>query len=192
VSQESLKAKSQSLESSFFRQRDQALLEFLRSSETTSDPRQQLQAASKVDDPKVLEALVQLGVTAESMTAFSLLPLLRVAWADGQIQENERLAILQAARENGISEETPSFQLLEGWLEDRPEPELLEAWIEYAKALSRSLDPESFSAIQTQTLEQARKIAISAGGILGLGNRIHQNEQRVLRDLENALARPAP
>ena len=84
------------LRNAFFQQRDQVLLDFLNAPDESSSAEDPLQFLTGVEEPQVMAALRQVGITAESMAAFTLLPLVRVAWADAQVQDNEFDAILQA------------------------------------------------------------------------------------------------
>jgi hypothetical protein len=99
----------QAMHDAFFMDPDQELLDFLREQEQSqhADSREALRRAAKVDDPRVLEMLERLGVGAAAMTAFSLLPLVRLAWADTRISQSEFAALLKAAQEEGIDYGTP-------------------------------------------------------------------------------------
>jgi hypothetical protein len=182
----------QALHDAFFQDRDQELLDFLQSeSDFVEDSeRAKLQTTSGVDDPHVLDALLQVGITSASMTAFMLLPLVRLAWADSKIQNGEFESILKAATEAGIDYGTPAYRLLNRWLEERPSEKMLEAWWTYAHALARELDNTSLDAFRQATLGRARRVAEASGGLLGLGEKISENERLVLQDLANALAKP--
>ena len=188
MSQDLLAAKSRALENSFFRERDLGLLAYLRSQ--TDQTRNQLAEISKIHDIKVLDDLIRVGITAESFTALSLLPLVRIAWADAEIQDSERAAILQAAESEGISKDSTNYQLLKGWLDDRPDPTLLEAWREYAVELAKELDDASLSEVRRITMDRARRIAELTGGILGLSHEISKEEERALIDLARAFEKP--
>ena len=188
MSQDLLAAKSRALENSFFRERDLGLLAYLRSQ--TDQTRNQLAEISKIHDIKVLDDLIRVGITAESFTALSLLPLVRIAWADAEIQDSERAAILQAAESEGISKDSTNYQLLKGWLDDRPNPTLLEAWREYAVELAKELDDASLSEVRRITMDRARRIAELTGGILGLSHEISKEEERALIDLARAFEKP--
>ena len=188
MSQDLLAAKSRVLENSFFRERDLGLLAYLRSQ--TDQTRNQLAEISKIHDIKVLDDLIRVGITAESFTALSLLPLVRIAWADAEIQDSERAAILQAAETEGISKDSTNYQLLKGWLDDRPDPTLLEAWREYAVELAKELDEASLAAVRRITMDRARRIAELTGGILGLSHEISKEEERALIDLARAFEKP--
>jgi len=188
MSQDLLAAKSRALENSFFRERDLGLLAYLRSQ--TDQTRNQLAEISKIHDIKVLDDLIRVGITAESFTALSLLPLVRIAWADAEIQDSERAAILQAAETEGISKDSTNYQLLKGWLDDRPDPTLLEAWREYAVELAKELDDASLAEVRRITMDRARRIAELTGGILGLSHEISKEEERALIDLARAFEKP--
>jgi hypothetical protein len=188
MSQDLLAAKSRALENSFFRERDLGLLAYLRSQ--TDQTRNQLAEISKIHDIKVLDDLIRVGITAESFTALSLLPLVRIAWADAEIQDSERAAILQAAETEGISKDSTNYQLLKGWLDDRPDPTLLEAWREYAVELAKELDDASLAEVRRITMDRVRRIAELTGGILGLSHEISKEEERALIDLARAFDKP--
>lgn len=177
---------SRALEEKFFRDKDAALLDYLRSERDEAKLRTQLSEISQIDDASVLDELIRVGVNAESFTAFSLLPLVRVAWSDGGVEESERDAILKAAEGEGISPSSANYKLLEGWLDGGPADGLLGAWHNYARALARELDEASLAAVKHTTMTRARRIAQAAGGILGFGNRISKNEELSLFDLAHA------
>ena len=189
MSQDLLAAKSRALENSFFRERDLGLLAYLRSQ--ADQTRNQLAEISTIHDIKVLDDLIRVGITAESFTALSLLPLVRIAWADAEIQDSERAAILQAAETEGISKDSTNYQLLKGWLDDRPNPALLEAWREYAVELAKELDDASLAEVRRITLDRARRVAELTGGILGLSHEISKEEERALIDLARAFEKPS-
>ena len=191
---ESIVQHRQALHDAFFEERDQELLDFLRFETEPTDQQEQdqLQVVAGVDDPAVLDALKQAGITSASMTAFTLLPLVRLAWADSKIQDGEFECLLKAAADDGIAYGTPAYRLLNRWLEERPTEKVLDAWWKYAHALAGELDDTSLAAFQEATLGRARRVAEASGGFLGMGERISDNERHVLNDLENALTKPHP
>jgi hypothetical protein len=126
----------QELHDAFFQDRDQELLDFLQSEDETAEEqeRSRLQSIAGTRDPEVLEALEQLGITPASITAFMLLPLVRLAWADARIQNGEIDSIMKAATEDGITYGTPAYWLLNRWLNEKPTEKMLDAWWKYAQA----------------------------------------------------------
>lgn len=182
----------QELHDAFFEDRDQELLDFLRFETKTNEEQEldQLQTKAGIGDPEVLASLKRVGITAASMTAFMLLPLVRLAWADSKIQNGEFESLLKAADDDGIAYGTPAYRLLNRWLEERPTEKVMDAWRNYAQALARELDEASLESFRQATLGRARRVAEASGGIFGLGEKISDNERHVLHDLANALAKP--
>lgn len=185
-----LAALSAVLKEEFFKDRDSELLAYLESQSDQDDIRRHLSEVSGVRNDKVLDDLIAVGVNAETFTAMMLLPLIRVAWADGTIQENEREAILQAAHQVNIEKGSANYKLLDDWLFDRPKDRLFETWNEYVRALCRELPPTSLEEIKQKTMERVHHIAEVSGGILGLaiGNCITKNEQLAMADIERSFS----
>jgi len=171
--------------------RDQELLDFLDEQSESKEQiaREELRRAAKIENPAILDKLEKLGITAPAMTAFMLLPLVRLAWADTKMAEGEFHSLLKAADEDGIAYGTPAYRLLSRWLDERPSERMIETWSDYAHALSEELDEESLAALRTATIERARKIASASGGFLGLGDRVSRDERDVLMDLHLALSK---
>lgn len=181
----SLHDRGKALEQSFFREVDKQLLEKLRAEQ---EQRKSLTAACTVADEAVLDRLVEVGIAGETMVAFALYPLVAVAWADGSIQANERDAILSALSEDGIGADDPNYQLVEQWLAEQPGDELLATWKEYVAALREALGESGITSLKRDILGRAQRVAESAGGILGLGNKVSESEAAVISELEKAFA----
>ena len=174
------------MESLFFKRQDEALLQRLRDKRKDQELRDQLMDASGLKDADVLDALIHVGVTADSLTALAMIPLVTVAWADREMQDAEKEAILSAADSAGIGKGTPANELLAAWLTERPAAELLDAWKSYIAAVKDKADATAFGQLKTKVLTSAETIAESAGGILGFGNKTSEAEKKVLEDLASA------
>jgi len=149
---------ARALEDSFFAKENGKLLEKLRAQARRERKREVLRGALKIDDDRVLDHLVDLDLSPEAIVAFSLVPLVEVAWAEGSIQEKERDAILRAAEERGVAPDSVSHMLLENWLRKRPDARLLEVWRHYARALFRALEPDE------RTMMRQRSQGCRGGG----------------------------
>jgi hypothetical protein len=154
----------------------------------SSPTKDELRKVSGMTDEAVLDRLVALGLTGKTIAALSLVPLIWVAWADGVIQDNERVAILQGAHGKGLEEGTAGYQLLEGWLARRPDEGLFSAWEAYIKTLTAQLNDEQNRLLRTQIVNFARVVAESAGGFLGIG-RVAGSEEKVLARIGAAFDR---
>lgn len=174
------------LEESFFAKYNADLLEKLRRRKGEKSSKQQLIAASGIRDDAVLNMLMELKLEAQTLAALTLVPLIRVAWADGKVHPEEKLAVMNAAAQEGITEGSPAYELLERWLTKKPEPRLVEAWKGYVTCLAESLSPAARIALRDQVIGRARQVAEATGGFLGLGNRVSKAEERILGELEVA------
>jgi len=174
------------LEETFFSQRDRELMQTLRERIASQERLKALAEVSGITDDELLAQLDQLDVSAETVAALSLVPLVAVAWADGTIDLKERKAVLAAAVQKGLEPGHPGYLLLEGWLDQQPERRLLDVWKGYVASLAPTLSGPAKHALQADLLGRARAVAEAAGGLLGFGTKISKAEQSVLNELEQA------
>ena len=114
------------------------------------------------------------------------MPLVRVAWADGEIQDSERHTIADAAEKQGIAADSGSRELLDSWLREQPGEALYRAWRDYVSSLTASMSDEHVKALREKVVGQARQVATSAGGIF---KRVAHSESKVLREIDAAFNR---
>lgn len=190
MSDDFLKERRESLEEKFFHRQNQEHLDAMRKDLKRDSGRDGLRRASGMDNEEVLDQMVEVGLSGETVAALSLVPLIHVAWADGKIQEAEREAILRGAEGKGIAKGTPAWETLSSWLSRQPGPELFEAWKSYVQAMGRELLTDSqFAILKTQIVTFARGVAESAGGFLGLGT-VAKAEGEALARIEAAFQLP--
>jgi tellurite resistance protein len=112
------------------------------------------------------------------------MPLIYVAWADGSIQKGERAAILRVLETRGIEPGSSAFTTVESLLEERP---------------TQAFMSESLAVLQDMLGGETRgkglvdlcvEIATSAGGFLGLGEKVSDDERAVLDEVAAALGTP--
>lgn len=189
MSEQILEPRRRALEESFFAKHNRKLLQALRGEAARLARRDALAVASGIGDEVVLDHLLDAGLEAESVAALALVPLLAVAWADGELDTRERRAILEAASSTGGTERRgPAYALLEQWLAQAPDHTLIALWAEYAGGLARSLAPDARRAVRADMLSRARAVAEVSGGLLGLGKRISPAERLALQRLRAALS----
>jgi hypothetical protein len=174
------------IEEAFFAQENAKLLEKLREEARMKERRDSLRAVLRVDDESVVDALIEMDLYPETVVAFGLVPMIEVAWADGEISPKEREAVLVAAAARGVEKGSTTYELLENWLQRKHGPELLDTWKQYVAAISAQLDGAKNAALKERVLGQARAVAEAAGGILGLGFKVSASEEKVLDELEAA------
>ena len=175
-----------SLEEEFFRRQDAALLAQRRTEEERRAARAALAAASHITDDTLLDQLVAFGISADTLTALSLVPLVEVAWADGRVEDAEKRAILAAARAAGLEETSAGHKLLESCLSERPHTGLRKMWRQYITSICTTLSAEERDALKTELLRQARSVAEAAGGFMGLGSKVSSKEEALLAEIAAA------
>ena len=183
---DSLKERGNSLEEEFFRKQNAELVERLRSTQTKEEARSQMVSISGVQDPALIDQLLEHGVTSTTFAALALAPLVAVAWADRRLEDKEKSAILQEAASSGLQSGSAEYDLLEGWLAEEPSASLMTTWSGYARALSENLGAEQQREFREALLGRANAVANAAGGFAGRGKKSPE-EQRVLDSIESAL-----
>lgn len=184
--QDSLHERGKAMEDLFYAETDKKLLDKMRAELSAQESRAGLQVATGISDLSVLDALTESGITPETLTSVALIPLIAVAWADNVLDDNEKKAILQAADGAGIESGSASFATIETWMNKQPQPELLATWKAYIGSLKSTLDSAAFSQLKISVISRAENIAESAGGFLGLVNKISGSERKVLDELAKA------
>jgi len=150
--------------------------------------RAELGAELDLADGWLLEQIAALGVAPETTPAFEALPLVEVAWADGSVDPEERWRVLAAATAFGLELGRPAHAQLELWLSRRPPEVFFEAWRRFAaQRLSR---PDAAPRAR-RVLEEARRVAAAAGGVLGFGV-VSSAERASLERIRAALEGDAP
>jgi len=183
----SINPDAKALEDAFFARENAKLLARMRAQSEQTQRRDALRAAMGQVDDATLDRLLDLGVSGETALAVTLVPLVRVAWADGTLDDHERDAILRAARERGIPEDSAGFTVLTAWLLVRPQDELHRIWAEYMAAIWPQLRPLERRELRDYVVGLAQEVAKAAGGFLGLGFKTSPAEAAVLREIEAAL-----
>ncbi len=180
---DSLHNRGRALEEAYFHDRDQHLIDELKRRYSAEQAERLLEKAIGIADELAVKAVTRTEAGVQVLTAMALLPLVEVAWCDGDVSTEEHRAILRAAQEFEIEPESVIYKLLTSWLERRPSPESLEAWKNYVTAICSTLDTSTIDKMKAGVIGRAEKIARAAGGFLGFGSKISPQEQACLDDL---------
>jgi hypothetical protein len=155
------------------------------------DVRRDLAEALGTDDAELVEGFRLLGFDGGTVEAFSLLPLVYVAWAEGSVSGPERRRVLEVARHRDLREGTPAHDLLLGWLEERPEEGLFKGAL---RLIRRTLDTTADGrkgARVNSLIADCIRIAEASGGVRGFvggGDNVCAEEMEVLRRIARHLA----
>ena len=186
MSKTAFEKRERAFEAVFFAKLDEKRIQKLRARRKEKIAMDRLARSSGISDPKLLEAILELGVDGTNVQALGLVPLVSTAWASGEVTKAERDAALQAAEKEGVSKESGADELLEAWLDEAPGPELEQTWGEYVRAVLERLEPEAASALKQDLLSRCRQVARASGGFLGIGEISHA-ESRAMQRLAEAM-----
>lgn len=187
MTKEIFKSREQAFESVYFAKVDAELIEKIRKQKDREADRALLARATGISDEALLESILAAGVTASTLEALSLAPLICVAWGSGSLDKDEREAALNAAASEGLEKDSPSYQLYEAWLSQKPDESLLDTWREYVVILFEHLDDKGREQFRNDLNERAERIARASGGVLGIGS-ISKGERKVLDEIKETLA----
>lgn len=173
------------LEQSYAYETDRRLIDAARAEHARQAELEAITTATHITDQQLLTELINCGVRADSLHVLMLLPLVHVAWSNGHIERAERLAILEAAEQDGIRSDAPGYEVLKGWLARRPDPHLIKTWKDYVAAVRLFVSPEMFNSLQVVTVVRAWRVAEAAGGLLGF-HRVSPAEREAIKELNRA------
>ena len=180
-----METRAKTLEDAFFLKQDQILMEQFHLMEKMKETMESLSKVSGITNKQVLQKLVELNIPPDLVASLALVPLVEVAWADGEIDEKEKVAVLKA--EGTIfAKDSPDMAVLKCWMEHKPGRQLLEAWKHYIKGLCEQMTEAQKTALRKEVIGHARQVAQAAGGFLSIGNKISKAEQNMLKNLDTA------
>ncbi|HLM55653.1 MAG TPA: hypothetical protein VK422_05950 [Pyrinomonadaceae bacterium] len=100
---------------------------------------------------------VRLGLLA-------LVPLVRVAWAEGRVTRRERELITRAARRLGVEEGGAADLLLSGWLKARPGEEFFDGAFAHLRSLLHDMPGDDGEELTLDLLRLCTLVAQVSGG----------------------------
>jgi len=174
------------VEEAFFYKVDRELIELLGERLQREEKIRLLANATGIRDQKHLELLADSGFELSTLH-FIWVPLILVAWADGNAEKIEKKAIADILGSKGISQETISRVIAHDWFRKKPTEELWEIWAEFSAATSASLNPSIYNELIDEIVRLCRLVADASGGFMGLGKISTTETQaidRVIRTLQ--------
>ncbi len=180
-----LSGKRQTLEDMFFYEQDRRILEQRAKLLQMKQTKASLAKVSGIHDDALLEKLIELQIRPETLATLIGIPLIEVAWADGEMDEKERKKLFEYAEKAGLRQKGLDPKIMTAWLKKKPDPALLTAWTHYIQTLCKQLSADERKALHDEVMADARSVAEAAGGILGLA-KISAEEKAMLQRLDEA------
>lgn len=182
---DSSEKRRRSMEDMFFYEQDRRIIEQRAKLQQMKQTKASLAKVSGIQDDALLEKLIALDIRPETLATLIGIPLVEVAWADGQMDDRERKKLFGYAEKAGLRQKGLDPKIMSAWLEKKPDPALLKGWKHYMQALCKELNAHERKALQAEVMADARSVAKAAGGLLGYGA-ISAEETAMLETLEEA------
>jgi hypothetical protein len=183
---DSIHERGRALEEEYFRKKNRELIDKMRLQADRDDARRGMASATGLDDPEMLQQLESLGFTADTVALLPLVPVVQMAWVDGNVTDAERNAILKIARTRGIAEASAAFRQLTAWLANRPSPGVFESGTRLIRAMIDAPVPDAQKISPDDLVAYCETIASASGGLLGI-NKISSEERALLASLAGDL-----
>ncbi len=168
-------------ENAFFHARDDALIAKMRDRLSTERREAELKASTDLENDELLHHLAELGIGTESLPFLHLVPLLDVAWADGLVQAEERVLLLNAAEEAQVTGE--ALEAFKAMIETQPSPEYMAAALHFTQSVLAALPAAERETRSDSLVDLAKLIAQANGGLFGLFFKVENAEQDALDNI---------
>lgn len=171
----------QDQENAYFHARDDKLIAKMRARLTVEKREAELKAQTHLEDDELLAELARLGIDKSSLPFLHLVPVLEVAWADGEVQDEERVLLMGAAREANVTGE--ALVAFEAMLDTAPSRAYIEAALHFTHSMLAAL-PESVREARSSSLVSlAETIAHANGGLFEMFFKVDTAERDALDHL---------
>lgn len=141
-----------------------------------------------IRNPELAGQIVDLGFGKETVAAFPLIPLVYVAWADGEVSTRERERVMKLAATKGLKEDGDAYNFLSDLLERRPKDDFLDICVDVIRQVFDGMTESNATSAKADLLSLCHQIAEASGGFLGLfGDKVSAEERDMLKEIADGL-----
>ena len=188
---ERLSERGRAMEEEYFRKRDRELIEKLRKAKADDDAKKAMGASTGLQDASLLQALLDLGFTPDTVSLLPLVPVVQMAWAEGGVTSSEFDLVKKLAAARGIVEGSAAHRQLADWLGTRPPASVFTGAGRLIRAMLTSGSQQMSNLSADDLVAYCEQIAGASGGVLGLG-RVSAEERALLRSIATELKTRQP
>ena len=184
MAEDFLSSRKRTNEEEYFQKQDRELIEKARQRAQAERQLRELGEQIGVTDPETIRELAELGFTPETVRLLPLIPVLEMAWAEGDVTAPERKMLVDLARARGIVEGTAGDRQLAEWLDRRPDESVFRRAGRLINALFAS--GGRFDVTPNDLLKYCEAIAEASGGLFGI-RRVSGDERATLERIANEI-----
>ena len=137
-----------------------------------------------IDEEDVLEEFLRLGFTPRTAPAIEMVPVVFVAWASGEVTEDECAAAVSAIHDSELAEFPKTWACVQTWLDVHPDQSLWNLWCRYMRCRLDALSDSRQASLRARLKRHGHLVARASGGWLGIGSICHE-EQVVLNAIDS-------
>jgi hypothetical protein len=168
-----------SQEEKYFHEKEQELIKKLRLTTEGKAQRQDMGESLGIANEAILQNLQDLGYNRDTIKLLHLVPLLYVAWADGEVSKKEKDLILELAQTRNITSESEAYRQLNEWLNERPSEVFMEETLRLLNAILGALPEADQQSNKNDLLSYCTRVAQASGGLLGFGKMSEEERARI-------------
>lgn len=176
----------QSREDYYYFHVDQLLWTRLHSAAGLEETLAGLACKTTVSDRHLLTRIAQADFDATNVDVLLASPLAFVAWASGDVSDQEAQAAELAFRQVTAESDLSLLDQFRAFLTKRPDPQLWTLWGDFYRAYRRTFPRRFRRPMDELMFRSAHQVALASGGLLGFG-RVCEEEKFWLVRLQEAL-----
>jgi hypothetical protein len=179
-------------EEEYFRKKEQELIERRRRRTALEGERQDMAQVVGVADKEILREIQECGFTRDTGLLLYLVPIVQIAWAEGKVTNRERKLVFEAARAQGVEEDSLAYQKLSDWLMERPAEEFFDKSLHLIRMVLQTFPREIQQDSKINLFSYCTQVAEASGGtagFLGGGYRICDEERTAIKRVAAELSR---
>lgn len=131
----------------------------------------------------VAEEALELGFDRDTARVLPLVPLIQMAWVDGNVSSAESRTVRELAKRFGLEPDSEAFDFLRLMLSEEPSDLFFERVNRVVRHLIQS-DVDTWD--QDSLVDLVEEVAKASGGFFGLTNPINADERELLAEFAEA------
>jgi hypothetical protein len=184
MADELLSGRKRAQEEDYFQKKDRELIDTLQRQAKAQAQLRELGERVGITDPEISRELAELGFTPETVTLVPLIPVLEMAWAEGEVTSGERKMVVELARARGVDADSAADRQLAEWLNRRPDESVFRRAGRLIGALFAA--GGRFEMTPDDIIKYSEAIADASGGLFGI-RRVSSEERATLGRIANEI-----
>lgn len=128
---------------------------------------------------EVAKEALELGFDQDTARVLPLVPLIEMAWADGEVSSAEDRTVRELAKRFGLEPDSEAFEFLTLMLREQPSKTFFER---VNRVVSRLVEENPDNWDRDSLVELVEQVAEASGGFFGMTSPINSDERELLEE----------